>query len=96
MLKATRPGGRISVIGVLSVLTGEMSLGPVLHHMLHLDGIYVVSRAMFADLNRALVQHGIVPTIDRVFDFADSPAALRYFQQGVHFGKVAIRFPAAE
>ncbi len=92
-LKATRHGGRISLIGVLSGLTGDVPIGPLLHKMLRVDGIYVGSRAMFADLNRALTQHGIVPVVDRVFDFAESVEAIRYFQRATHFGKVAIRFP---
>jgi NADPH:quinone reductase-like Zn-dependent oxidoreductase len=93
-LKGTRMGGRVSLIGVLTGIAGEVPIGPVLHKMLRIDGIYVGSRAMFADLNRLLTQQRIEPVIDRVFDFADSLDALRYFQQGTHFGKVALRFAA--
>ena len=95
-LKATRYGGRVSLIGVLSGIAGEVPIGPILHKMLHVDGIYVGSRAMFAEMNRFLVQKRIEPLIDRVFDFDASPEAFRYFQQGAHFGKVAIRFAPAE
>ncbi len=90
-LKATRCGGRISLIGVLTGLAGDLPIGAILHKMLHVDGIYVGSRAMFADLNRALALHRIVPVVDRVFDFSESVEALRAFQQSAHFGKVAIR-----
>jgi NADPH:quinone reductase-like Zn-dependent oxidoreductase len=92
-LKATRHGGRISLIGVLSGITGDVPIGPILHKMLQVDGIYVGSRGMFADLNDALALHRIEPVIDREFDFAESIEAMRYFQQGAHFGKVAVRFP---
>jgi NADPH:quinone reductase-like Zn-dependent oxidoreductase len=92
-LKATRYGGRVSLIGVLSGIAGEMQIGPILHKMLHIDGIYVGSRAMFAELNRFLAQKRIEPVIDRVFDFAESPEAFRSFQEGIHFGKVALAFP---
>jgi len=91
-LKATRYGGRVSLIGVLSGIAGELPIGPILHKMLQLDGIYVGSRAMFAELNRFLAQKRIEPVLDHVFDFAGSPEAFRYFQQGAHFGKVALAF----
>jgi NADPH:quinone reductase-like Zn-dependent oxidoreductase len=95
-LKATRYGGRVSLIGVLSGSAGEVPIGPILHKMLQVDGIYVGSRAMFAEMDRFLSQKRIEPVIDRVFDFDASPEAFRYFQQGAHFGKVAIGFKAAE
>jgi NADPH:quinone reductase-like Zn-dependent oxidoreductase len=47
---------------------------------------------MFADLNRVLAQHRIEPVLDRVFDFAEMPAAFQYFQKGLHFGKVCVTF----
>jgi NADPH:quinone reductase-like Zn-dependent oxidoreductase len=92
-LRATRCGGRISLIGVLSGIAGELQIGPILHKALHIDGIYVGSQAMFADLNRVLARHRIEPVIDRVFDFAETPAAFRYFQESRHFGKVCVTFP---
>ena len=92
-LRATRYGGRISLIGVLSGIAGDVQIGPILHKMLRINGIYVGSRAMFADLNRVLARHRIEPAIDRTFDFAETPAAFRYFQEGRHFGKVGVTFP---
>lgn len=92
-LRATRIAGRISLIGVLSGGGGDLQIFPILHKMLAVHGIYVGSRAMFADLNRMLAQHRIVPAIDRVFDFAKAPEALRYFSEGRHFGKVCVTFP---
>jgi len=61
--------------------------------MIAVHGIYVGSRAMFADLNRVLAQHRIEPVIDRIFDFADSPAAFRHLQEAQHMGKVCLRLP---
>lgn len=92
-LKATRIGGRVSLIGVLTGIMGDFPIGPMLHKMLQVHGIYVGSRAMFADLNRVLAQHRIKPAVDRVFPFEESVKALRYFQKSGHFGKVAIEFP---
>ena len=91
-LRATRYGGRVSLIGVLSGIAGDVPIGPILHKMLQINGIYVGSHAMFADLNRVLAQHRIEPVLDRVFDFAETPAAFQYFQKGLHFGKVCVTF----
>ena len=33
------------------------------------------------------------PVIDRTFDFAEVPEALRLMERGGHFGKIAIEFP---
>jgi NADPH:quinone reductase-like Zn-dependent oxidoreductase len=90
-LRATRCAGRVSLIGVLSGIAGEVQIAPVLHKMITIGGIYVGSRAMFADLNRVVAQHRIEPVIDRVFDFAESPDAFRHLKTGGHFGKVCIR-----
>jgi NADPH:quinone reductase-like Zn-dependent oxidoreductase len=91
-LRATRIAGRVSLIGVLAGGGGDLQIFPILHKMLAVHGIYVGSRAMFADLNRVLSRHRIVPVVDRVFDFAESPAAFRYFKEGLHFGKVGVTF----
>ena len=91
-MRATRYGGRVSLIGVLSGIAGDVPIGPILHKMLQINGIYVGSHAMFADLNRVLAQHRIEPVLDRVFDFAEMPAAFQYFQKGLHFGKVCVTF----
>lgn len=89
-LRATRVGGTIALIGVL---TGPNAINPmpVLHKVLNLRGIYVGSTRMFQDMNRALEQEHIRPVIDRVFDFEDAAEAYRYQESGQHFGKVVIR-----
>ena len=87
-LRATRLGGRVSLIGVLT--GGEIDPRPVLGRSLTLQGIYVGSRAMFADMNRAIAAHGLKPVIDRIFPFGEAPAAYRYLQAAEHVGKVVI------
>jgi NADPH:quinone reductase-like Zn-dependent oxidoreductase len=42
-------------------------------------------------MNRAIALHQLRPVVDRVFPFAEAPAALRYMESGAHFGKVCIR-----
>jgi NADPH:quinone reductase-like Zn-dependent oxidoreductase len=91
-IAAVRSGGRISVIGVLSGLAGDgVNPMPVLINSLVLQGIFVGSRTMFEDMNRAIALHQMRPVIDRVFPFADYPAALRHLESGAHFGKVVLK-----
>lgn len=89
-LDAVRLGGCISMIGVL---TGAAEVNPVgiMRKSLSVRGIYVGSREMFEDMNRAIGLHGLRPVIDRVFPFADARAALKHMQGASHFGKIVIR-----
>jgi NADPH:quinone reductase-like Zn-dependent oxidoreductase len=84
-------GGRVSLIGVLTGGAGEVNPLPVLMKNVRLQGIYVGSRDMFEAMNRAVALSRMRPVIDRVFGFAEVPAALKYMESGSHFGKIAIR-----
>ena len=88
--KAVRTGGHIALIGVLAG-TGSVNPMPVLMRSLRVCGIFVGSREMFEDMNRALELHETRPVIDRTFGFADFPAALRHLESGAHFGKIVIK-----
>ncbi|WP_438002633.1 NAD(P)-dependent alcohol dehydrogenase [Sorangium sp. So ce321] len=91
-LRAVRPGGRVSLIGVLSGGATELNLFPFLMKQISAQGIFVGSRAMFEDMNRAIAASGLRPVIDRVFPFAEIRQALDHMASGSHFGKIAIRF----
>ena len=88
-IEATRLGGCISLIGVLT--TGEINPTALMRKTINLQGIYVGSRAMFEAMNRAIALHAMRPVIDRVFDFDDARAAYEHLASGAHFGKVVIR-----
>ncbi len=90
-LKAVRPGGRVSLIGVLSGGNGEISLYPLLMKNVCVQGIFVGSREMFEAMNRAIGAHRMQPVVDRVFGFTEVREALHYMESGSHFGKVCIR-----
>lgn len=90
-LRATRYSGHISLIGVLSGITGEVELGNLLHKAITVRGIYVGSRAIFSAMNRAITQHKLEPVIDRVFDFDASLDAFRHLELAQHFGKIVVR-----
>lgn len=88
-VKATRLGGKIGLIGVLSA--GNFNPMALLMRGITLRGIYVGSRAMFESMNATVEKHAIRPVVDRVFEFADAPAAFRHLEAAGHFGKVVIR-----
>ena len=88
-VKATRHGGRIALIGVLSGGPGLNPVG-VLMRGITVQGIYVGSRAMFRSLTTFLSEHQIHPIIDRVFPFEQAPEAFRHLEAALHFGKVVI------
>jgi NADPH:quinone reductase-like Zn-dependent oxidoreductase len=90
-LRAVRPNGRVSLIGVLSGGGGQIALFPILMKNIRIQGIFVGSREMFEAMNRAIAKQRVRPVVDRVFGFAEAVEAFRYLESGAHFGKVCIR-----
>ena len=90
-LKAVRMGGRVSMIGVLTGGSAEVTVLPILMKGTRVQGIYVGSREMFEAMNRAIALHQLRPVVDRVFPFAEAAEALRYLETGTHFGKIVLR-----
>jgi len=91
-LRAIRPGGTISMIGVLSGASMGVSLGLIVTRKVRLQGITVGHRDSFEAMTRAMEQHQVKPVIDRVFAFEELKEAMEYLRQGKHFGKICIRF----
>jgi len=89
-IKAARPGGTVSLIGVLTGLEGRVDPHPVSFKGLRVQGIVVGSRAMYEEMNRAIAVNGLKPVIDRVFPFDQAREALRHLQGAGHVGKVVI------
>jgi NADPH:quinone reductase-like Zn-dependent oxidoreductase len=85
--KATRHGGRISLMGVLTGFSGPIDTGSVLEKRITLQGIYVGSVATL----RALSQVKITPQIDHVFPFEDADEAYGSLRRAEHFGKLVVR-----
>ena len=90
-LRCIRPGGTISMIGVLSGGTMSASLGLIVTRQVRLQGITVGSRDGFEAMARAIGQHRLEPVIDRVFAFEELKEAMAYLKSGAHFGKVCLR-----
>jgi|BEDMetMinimDraft_2_1075160.scaffolds.fasta_scaffold00327_14 NADPH:quinone reductase-like Zn-dependent oxidoreductase len=91
-LKSVRVGGTIAVIGVLSG-PGQIDPRAVLTRSVRLQGIYVGSRAMFAEMNQAITHSGLKPVIDQVFPFEAAEEAYQRLASGTHFGKIVITIP---
>jgi NADPH:quinone reductase-like Zn-dependent oxidoreductase len=90
-LVCIRPGGTISMIGVLSGGNLNAQLGRVVTRQVRLQGITVGHRDGFEGMLRALEQHRVKPVIDRVSPFEALKEALGYLKSGKHFGKICIR-----
>jgi NADPH:quinone reductase-like Zn-dependent oxidoreductase len=89
-LRSLGANGQVHVVGGVSGFTSDVPLREILGKLATINGVFVGSRMMFEALNRALALNRIKPAIDRVFPFADAPAAYRHLQSGSHFGKVVI------
>jgi NADPH:quinone reductase-like Zn-dependent oxidoreductase len=90
-LRAVRYGGTIALVGNLSGLDAEIRLGLVFMQGVRMEGIFVGSRATFEAMNRAIALHGLRPVVDRVFPFAEAPAAFALMKRQGHFGKIVVR-----
>jgi NADPH:quinone reductase-like Zn-dependent oxidoreductase len=89
-LRATAIGGQVAFVGTL-----DGAVPPVDPRVLFSSGavirpVAVGSRAGFLAMNRALTAHRVHPVLDRVFPFAEAPAAYRYYEDERPFGKVVI------
>jgi NADPH:quinone reductase-like Zn-dependent oxidoreductase len=87
-IEAVRIGGSIGLVGVLT--GGAINPTGVMRKSIRLQGIYVGSRAMFENMNRAIAAHQLEPVIDRRFAFDEARAAYHHMQAAGHFGKIVI------
>ncbi|EDM71432.1 oxidoreductase, zinc-binding dehydrogenase family protein [Roseobacter sp. AzwK-3b] len=91
-LRAVRPGGTLSMIGVLSGLNIKASLGPIVARQVRLQGVTVGHRDGFEAMLAAMAQHQMRPVLGKTFAFEDLKPALDHLRQGGHFGKTLIEF----
>ena len=89
-LLATRVGGHIAVIGVLTGIDSQLPLGLALARHLRLQAFVVGSRRQQQDMVRALDASSLRPVIDRHFALDDLVAAFRHQESGRHFGKIVL------
>ncbi len=88
-IEATRVAGTIGLIGIL--VGGEINPMPIMRKSMTVQGIYVGSYRMFADMNRAIAAHQMRPVVHETFDFEDAPKAYHAMQAAGHFGKLVVQ-----
>jgi NADPH:quinone reductase-like Zn-dependent oxidoreductase len=93
-LKAVTPGGHIYLIGVLSGKGQLIDPTPILAKAIHLEGVYVGSRAMFTRMDAAIDTNHLRPIIDSTFPLTQSREALAHMQSGNHYGKIVLNLKA--
>lgn len=89
-LASTRLGGHVCLIGVLTGVSGQVATSAILRKHLRVHGIYVGSREMFEEMNRAIEQSGMRPPIGARFGFDEARAAYDHMVAGAHFGKIVV------
>jgi NADPH:quinone reductase-like Zn-dependent oxidoreductase len=89
-LASSKPGGRVSVIGVLDGFVSEIPIFPLLVKQVTVRGILTGPRRVFEQMNQELEKIQIHPVVDKVYPFKDALAAYDHLYRGA-FGKIVIR-----
>ncbi|OAI94775.1 zinc-dependent alcohol dehydrogenase family protein [Pseudomonas putida] len=87
-VQATRVGGRLSLVGLLS--GGPKLSEAFFYRGLTLHSIRVGSREQFEQMCAAIAAHHLRPVIERVFRFDELHAAFQALGSARHFGKLVI------
>ncbi|HLV67610.1 MAG TPA: NAD(P)-dependent alcohol dehydrogenase [Polyangiaceae bacterium] len=89
-LAAVRPGGTVSLIGVLAGGRGPVDLRPAVMRNVRLQGVFVGSRSSFEALLAAWLSRGLRPVIDTVYPLSRARDAFEHLASGRHFGKICL------
>ncbi|RUO29256.1 NAD(P)-dependent alcohol dehydrogenase [Aliidiomarina sedimenti] len=91
-IQATRIGGHISLIGVLTGISGEVPTVALMARQQKLHGLIVGNRAQQLAMIRALESTAIKPVIDQTFALEKLADAFAVQKKGGHFGKIVLEF----
>ncbi|MBJ6725340.1 zinc-dependent alcohol dehydrogenase family protein [Geomesophilobacter sediminis] len=89
-IRASRIGGHIEYIGVLTGFSGPIPTVELLARQVRLQGIQVGSRQQQIEMIRALDANDVKPAIDKTFPLKNLFEAFQYEAAGAHFGKICI------
>ncbi|HLV28021.1 MAG TPA: NAD(P)-dependent alcohol dehydrogenase [Burkholderiaceae bacterium] len=89
-ITASRAGGHIALIGVLSGVDCQLPLALALIRHVRMQALVVGSRRHQQDFVRAIEANGLRPVIDRHFAMEDMAEAFQYQAAGRHFGKIVL------
>ena len=89
-IAACRVGGHISLIGVLTGVSGEVPTAAFFSKNLTMSGITVGSRKHQEDMIAAIDANGIKPVLDKDFPLDQLAAAFAHQASQQHFGKITV------
>lgn len=89
-IRAVRPGGHISLIGVLAGSKDAVDLTAVLMQNIRVQGIIVGPREAQERMNRAIALHRLRPRVDCSFPLERARGAFERMEAGRHMGKIVI------
>jgi NADPH:quinone reductase-like Zn-dependent oxidoreductase len=89
-LRAVRPGGHVTLVGLLGGQRGDLAEAARAAPGVRVDGVFVGSVRHFEALDAAVARGGLRPVVDRVFPFEQAREAFLHLKSGAHFGKVVI------
>lgn len=93
-VRATRMGGTVAVIGVLTGYDmAPMPIADVMLNNIRVIGITVGSVLSFVRLCELITRDGIRPHISHVFQWTELLEAVRVLQAREHIGKIALTIP---
>ncbi|HRD29920.1 MAG TPA: NAD(P)-dependent alcohol dehydrogenase [Caulobacter sp.] len=91
-IQACRIGGHISLIGVLTGVSGEIPTALAMSKNVCIQGITVGSRQDQEDMIEAIEASGLAPVIDSTFPLDQIAAAFAHQMSQTHFGKICLEF----
>lgn len=91
-MEAVRVGGHIATIGILSGVSAQLELVPMLLKQFRLQGVLVGSRENQIDMVRTMDASGMHPVLDRSFGLEEIVEAFRHQESNRHFGKICLEF----
>ena len=89
-IAASRIGGHISLIGVLTGISGEVPTAALFSKNITVSGITVGSRTQQEDMVAAIETNGIQPVIDSDFPLENIADAFAHQASQKHFGKITL------
>jgi len=89
-IAACRVGGHISLIGVLTGVSGEVPTAALFSKNITVSGITVGSREHQEAMIAAIDANGIKPVLDKDFPLSEIAAAFAHQASQQHFGKITL------
>ena len=87
---ATRVGGHVALLGVLTGFAGPVQTALLMAKNLRVQGLTVGSRAQQLAMIRAIEANGIRPVISDTFPLENLADAFRHQEANRHFGKICV------